>query len=453
MAIITDRTLSTKPTGKDQWITENAPRGHGRFCLRITPAGERVFYFRYTGSERKQVMIPLGGYDPTGRSGLSLKEARSKAGELSRLYQSGISDIKDHLETEQRLKEAERAAAEAQHEAERIAAEHAAARLTVQGLFEKWATVQLAKRKDGGAEITRTFKKDVLPVLGSMYADEVRKGHIAEIVDTVLARGCNRLAKVILQHLRQMFGYAIYRDWLDADPTAKIRKADIGGKDVERDRVLSDDEIKLLASKMPDAGLLPTAEAAVWICLSICCRIGELLKARWEHVDFERKTWAIPAENSKNGIALEVALSDFALRQFQKIQTLNHSTPWLYPNRSKDGPVCVKTITKQLGDRQRGKKKTNGSKNVDALFLPSGKWTPHDLRRTGATIMTILGIAPVVVERCLNHIEQNKVKRIYQRYSYAPEMRHAWELLGDRLEALTKGQSVAKVLPLRSNAK
>lgn len=447
MATITDRTMATKSTGKDQWITEEAPRGHGRFCLRITKAGERLFYFRYTGSDGKREYLQLGGYDATGKAGLTLKKAREEAGKLSRLYQSGVVDIKGHLEAEQRLRDAERAAEEARLEAERLAAERAAARLTVQGLFDKWAAVQLANRKDGGAEITRVFAKDVIPKIGGMYADQVKKGHIAEIVDGVLARGCNRLAKVILQHLRQMFGYAIYRDWLDADPTAKIRKQDVGGKDVERDRVLSDEEIKLLAKKMPEAGFFPTTEAAIWICLSTCCRIGELLTARWEDIDLERKTWTIP--ETKNGQRHEISLSDFAVKQFRTLATLSHSTPWLYPSRNDNTrPVCVKTVTKQIGDRQREAPLSNRSEAVHALLLPGGKWTPHDLRRTGSTIMAVLGIEPVVIERVLNHKEANKVMRIYQRHSYAPEMAKAWALLGERLAALTTGEA-AKVIPLR----
>ena len=45
-------------------------------------------------------------------------------------------------------------------------------------------------------------------------------------------------------------------------------------------------------------------------------------------------------------------------------------------------------------------------------------------------------VAPDVVERCLNHTEQNKVKRIYQRHSYEAEMLDAWAKLGDRLALL-----------------
>lgn len=52
--------------------------------------------------------------------------------------------------------------------------------------------------------------------------------------------------------------------------------------------------------------------------------------------------------------------------------------------------------------------------------------------------MTMLGVIPEVAERCLNHTEENKVKRIYQRHSYEKEMRTAWAVLGERLTVLTQ---------------
>ncbi|MOA58749.1 hypothetical protein D3C78_1831970 [compost metagenome] len=60
--------------------------------------------------------------------------------------------------------------------------------------------------------------------------------------------------------------------------------------------------------------------------------------------------------------------------------------------------------------------------------------------------MTALGVLPEVAERCLNHTEENKVKRTYQRHSYAKEMAEAWRLLGDRLEILTNVQAENVVL-------
>jgi hypothetical protein len=50
--------------------------------------------------------------------------------------------------------------------------------------------------------------------------------------------------------------------------------------------------------------------------------------------------------------------------------------------------------------------------------------------------MAELGVLPDVIERCLNHTEQTKVKRIYQRAQYEAPMREAWQKLGERLELL-----------------
>ncbi len=453
MATITDRGINAKPGKKDLWLTESAPKGHGRFCGRITKGGERLFYFRYTGPGGKREYVPLGQYDQEGKTGLSLKEARAKAGKLSQLYLDGITDIKGHLAAELRLQEAQRVAEEARLEAERKAADLDAGRLTVEDLYGKWKIAQLAQRKDGGKEIERIFRKDVFPTLGSLPADAVKKGHVAEVVDSILGRSAPRLAKICFASMRQMFVYGVERDFIETDPTAGIRKKNIGGKDVERDRVLSDEEIRLLAEKLPQAGLLVTTEAAVWILLSTCCRVGELLNARWEHIDFDRRIWSIYNENSKNDLALEVYLSQIALRNFRAIQRINYHTNWLFPGRAKKksgrpaGPVNSKTITKQLTDRQGQKKLAKRSRNTETLVLPGGRWTSHDLRRTGSTLMGALGIAPEVIDRCQNHVEPNRIRRTYQRYSYKPEMQRAWELLGERLEALSRPKT-AEVIPI-----
>jgi integrase len=78
---------------------------------------------------------------------------------------------------------------------------------------------------------------------------------------------------------------------------------------------------------------------------------------------------------------------------------------------------------------------------TNALKLSGGKWTPHDMRRTGTTLMGALGVRPEVIEKCENHTEENKVKRIYQRYNYMSEMQQAWQLLGERLELLTRNNA------------
>ena len=383
----------------------------------------------------------------------SLKAIREKRDE----YRTSVNNGDDPLDRNQaaRLrKQVEAAEAVANEQARLTELQALKARIPVTDLFERWATVELIRRKDQGKEIRRMFEKDVLPLIGALAVEDVRKGHVTAVTDALLARGVTRMAKMIFSLIRQMFRFAVDRDIIEADPTAAIRKAKIGGKDVERDRVLSDDEIRALHRQIPSAGLLHTTEAALWLALATGCRIGELQRAEWQHVRLDAREWFIPADNSKNGRPHTIHLSDFALRHFAALQAINGASQWCFPNRDDSEHICVKTVTKQLGDRQRGDATPMSRRTpyTNALALPGGKWTPHDLRRTAATLMTALGVLPEVAEKCLNHTEESRVKRTYQRHSYDAEKREAWRLLGERLELLTRGDDNVVTLKRRNKS-
>jgi len=309
------------------------------------------------------------------------------------------------------------------------------ARMTVRGLFDLWQRTDLKKRQDGGSEALRAFEADVFPFIGDVAAAEVTKAHIQRIIDTMLTRGVKRMTERVFSDLRQLFGFAMDRDHIEADPTARIKKHKIGGS-VERDRVLSEAELIGFFKRLPVSGLVASSQCALTIQLATITRIGEVLGSRWENVDFERREWTLP--DTKNGKRHTVHLNDMALKQFEALRQHTGLTEWVFPASSLDGPVCPKTVTKQVADRQRGDNApmSGRSKQTDSLALVGGQWRPHDLRRTGATLMAELGVLPDVIEKCLNHTEQTKVKRIYQRAQYEAPMREAWQRLGERLALL-----------------
>jgi integrase len=417
--LLTDRAFrNLKPTDKEQLVKD----GGGLFVrIRpITDGGAVSFRLAYR-IEGKQRWATL--------TAETLADARKERDAFKAQVKRGIDPS-----TEKRLEKERQRQAQLAEQAE-LARQQAL--ITVRDLFERWAATDLKNRKDGGKEIRRMFEKDVLPVLGPLAVAEVRKGHITEITDALLLRGVNRMAKLILSLVRQMFRFAVDRDLIEFDPTSSIRKAKIGGKPVERDRVLAEEEIRELYRKLPDANMIPSTECAIGIMLSTLCRVGELSKARWEHIDFTAQTWTIPGEHSKNAKPHTIYLSDFALTQFERLATFRESELWLFPGRSKTTHVSDKSISKQINDRQTDRNLSNRSAHKDALRLTGGKWTPHDLRRTGATLMGNLGILPDVIEKCLNHTEQNKMKRVYQRQELKAEQAEAWRKLGDRLSLLT----------------
>lgn len=458
MGNLTDlKCKSARADSKDEFLTDG-----GGLNLRVRPGRNtvKVWLFRYqslSGSGSR--WFEIGTYPD-----ISLAEARAQASSLKSKRRAGI-DPNDE-------KNAAKTAAKATAEAAARQIETEASRITVAKLYERWAAVDLARHRDNGAYVKDQMSRHVLPNLGNLFAEDVRKGHITEITDKLLASGKDRTAKVAFGHMRQMFRFAVDRDFLEVDPTASIRKAKIGGKDTERDRVLSEAEIRELSGKIVSARLLPSTEAAVWLALSTACRIGELLTARWDNLDLDAGVWKIPL--TKNGKPHTVHLSQFSVGLFEEIKTAAEAEQkakeksglpvkpliWIFPDRTDSKSVCVKTVSKQLADRQKiaapgerkGKPMSRRSSKVDALLLPGGQWRPHDLRRTAATMMVALGVLPEVAERCLNHVEENKVKRIYQRHSYEKEMREAWQILGERLALLTSENrvvvtSINRVIP------
>jgi hypothetical protein len=90
----------------------------------------------------------------------------------------------------------------------------------------------------------------------------------------------------------------------------------------------------------------------------------------------------------------------------------------------------VKTVTKQVGERQmrfKTRKLLAHRRDDNSLVLAGGtrgEWTPHDLRRTAATMIQWLRITPDVIDRCQNHaLLGSKVRRHYLHYDYADEKR------------------------------
>ena len=65
-------------------------------------------------------------------------------------------------------------------------------------------------------------------------------------------------------------------------------------------------------------------------------------------------------------------------------------------------------------------------------------WTLHDIRRTVATGMARLGVAPHIIEAVLNHISGSKagVAGIYNLYAYEAEKKEALERWAIHLLAL-----------------
>ncbi len=421
------KALKSSDADANKRLTEDGMFGK----VRKNRTGVIVFFeYRYRCPSTGKIRAIKVGTWPTN----TLKEIRSTRNR----YRADVEQGVDPLEMKTAIKLSKQADILTEQESAINRIEEIQSKMRVNDLFEHWAQMELIKRKDKGAEIRRMFNKDVLPEIGALGVNDVRQVHIASMLDKVLKRGVKRMTNLLLSQVRQMFLFAKSRAWVEVDPTDTLRKKNFGGKETERNRVLSVDEIAELVAKLPSAKLSDATTACLWIMLATLARVGEISKAKWTDVDLINKKWRIPAENAKNGIAHTVDLSDFAVRQFKILKVNQTCVVFVCPASSLDinqepRHIDTKAITKQIRDRQRIKPLKGRTKASSALLLSGGAWTPHDLRRSGATLMSKLGMDSDVIERCLNHVEPNRMKRIYQQDKKEMPMGEAWRVLGQAI--------------------
>lgn len=390
----------------------------------------------------------------------SLTEIRKERNEARDLVAKGINPNEN-----KRVKKAELKAELAAQLEE--ADQQKSEALTLLDLAQEWLRDGVA-RKDGNAELRRKFAKDLYPVVGSKIISTVSDHDLRSVVRSVMARGATRQAISLYSDIVQMFGWAQKRQpWrvllVDGNPAelVEINKLIPSDYQEERTRILTSSELQELHQRFQkmtaDYAALPAGEKydgirplksesqlALWICLGTLCRIGELLQAEWKSVDLERHTWFIPSGNVKGSRRKKqdhhVFLSPFALHFFQDLNARTGHSQWCFPNKQDDGHVDVKVVSKQVGDRQarfKNRIALSRRRHDDTLILAEGQngdWTPHDLRRTGATMMQALGVSLDVIDRCQNHVlAGSRVRRHYLHHDYAEEKKRAWNLLGDRL--------------------
>ena len=412
----------------------------GNLYLRVLP-GQYVdkrdgkdWWFRYqiNGATSK---VALGSCTDVGT-----KAARDKAAILRKQLDAGINP---------KLKRVE-------DEAERLAA--ARDPQSVAEAFADWTTKRLSARKDGGKEAVRMFKKDVIPAIGAFPIKSVRRRDIVSILDTVHGRGSKRMTGQLLNELRLFVNHAVDREWIEGDITAGLKASTWDGQTKARTRVLADKEISELTKKLANSRVKKSTASAIWIMLSTMCRVGALESARWDDIDFEKRTWDA-ARKSQEEEEYTIFLSPFALGYFQLIKAEQEDLirrkrergeavdmeryEWVFPakNPRPSGTpkhVTKKTLSKQLYSYQVEKQHKNRPPALGELKLSGGNWSAHDLRRTGSTIMARkpLGVDDNIRELCLNHGPKNALDRIYNQNKYEAEMRLAWERLGEVLSAL-----------------
>lgn len=153
------------------------------------------------------------------------------------------------------------------------------------------------------------------------------------------------------------------------------------------------------------------------------CRLAEVAGMRRDELSADGKVWTIPAARVKNHREHQLPLSPLAQQVLSAVPNIENAAGLFFTTNARRPISGWSKIKKQL-DTAMGKD------------VPP--WRIHDLRRTVATGMAELGVAPHIIEATLNHVSGHKggVAGVYNRAAYAPEKKLALERWSRHVEGL-----------------
>jgi integrase len=370
--------------------------------LRVTPNGTKTFCFFYQRHGRP-IRLMIGRYPA-----ITLRLAYETHADLTKRLNRG-EDIRAHPPVGARALGA--AAGEPQE-----------AGVTVGDLAEEFAKRYLRRERKNPREAELVLEGNVLRYWRKRAARTITRRDGVLLLDRVVDRGSPVMANRVAALLSQMFTFGVERGMLEASPFVKMPRP--GGTEKSRRRKLDDREIRIFWKKLTCSRLNAEVRIALKLILVTAQRPGEVALAARSEFDLERRLWTIPPERSKNGQEHQVPLSNLALTLIRHLRRRFGETNFLIPSRcwrARDGaPITVRALSQGIRDRRK--------------YLSIAPFTPHDLRRTAASVMTASGVPRLHVEKVLNHTIDD-VAEIYDRHDYLTEKRSALDLLAVRIRA------------------
>lgn len=326
-----------------------------------------------------------------------------------------------------------------------------AASQTVSDLVENYVA-RHASTKRSGDEIARRLRKNVSDLIGPIKLADLHRRDLTRCIDAVKDRGAHVEANRLFEDMRAMVRWARGRGDLDQNHMEGMRKPT---ETVERDRVLSAEEIKTMWAALPDADMRESTRRILRLCLITGQRVGEIAGMMRDELDLTRGVWTIPAARAKNkrehvvplsALAIEIIAAQIADAGALADRKERVAPPFVFPGPGARDAVTGASVPKAV-------KRVEVTKRGVATIMGVPPWTPHDLRRSAATGMEEIGVSPFIIGHVLNHVSATKASitsRVYARYDYAREKREALDLWADRLAGIITGKG--NVVPLRPDA-
>lgn len=424
-----------KPADKEYWKRE----GQG-FSIRVLPSGEKLWYYIYTFEGRKRFMRLGEGNYPD----VTLADARGYFEDAKKKVKNGIDPLEEKRQAALERKQTP----------------------FVADFIDEY--ISSAKKKlKRWQDVERALNVEIRPRWGKRKITDITRRDITILRNEIEDRGAPIMANRCLAYVSGMFAFAVEESIIQESPYTNIKRAK---KEEPRDRALSVDEIKRLWAALDGDTLMMSADikAALKLILLTAQRPGEVISMHSSELDGH--WWTIPKEKTKNGKTHRVYLSKTALSLIGDTKGKGYIFSSVRSKISKETgqESCItvnalsfairrnvkgQSVRTDKMKRRKGEGYKRGSYNSKQLpdnpnRIGIEAFTPHDLRRTAATLLAAEKVPYEVRERVLNHTI-GKMDATYNAHDFDDEKQVAMQTIERKINSIITGKQSDNVIPLQ----
>ncbi len=397
---LTDKACSNaKPREKAYKLSDG-----GGLYLEVTPQGSKLWRMKYR-LHNKEKRLALGKYPEF--SLLEAREGREKA-------RKQLREFKDPSLLKQEHK--------------RLAAESAAT--TFEAIAREWIEKNKTKWSANHAgTVLRRMELDIFPHIGKLPIKEISTPRLVPVIEDIQKRGAHEMARRSLQYCRAIFSYAKIRGKIEINP------ADIKAKDILVSQkkgnfaAMESNDLPVFLSKLyrNEGRLFLQTQLAMEFMLLTFVRTNELIKARWEEFDFDKKQWIIPGSRMKMGRDHIVPLSRQSLQILEKLKPVSGHRQWVFPSqRNPRNHMSNNAILVALG--RMGYRGIHTGHGFRALAM--------------TTLMEELGYQHEIPDTQLAHAKGDEIRRAYDRTKFLPQRKQMMQDWADYIDKLATNGDV-----------
>lgn len=405
MALTDTAIKQAKPGDVDRKLADEK----GLYLL-VTAGGSKLWRLKYRidGKEKK---LALGSYPEVG-----LKEARARRDAARTAAEAGSDP------------------AAAKREA-RIARQFSAAN-TFGAIAEEYIVKLEAENKaDVTLAKTRWLLSKFSPSLGKRPIAEITPHELLAVLRAAERKGHRETARRLRSFASRVFRYAVITARASADPAQPLQGALVAPTVTHHAAIIDPVAFGGLLRSIDSYSGQPVTTLALRFTAHVFQRPGEVRKAEWSEIDFDKAVWTIPAARMKQRQAHRVPLSSQAVAALREVQALSGDGRYVFPKLGSPlKPMCENAINGALRRMGYGKDDMTAHgfrSTASSLLNESGKWSPD------------------AIERALSHADTDQVRSAYHRGAHWAERVKMAQWWSDHLETLRNG---AKVIPLRQSA-